>query len=53
MKPNIKNFGNSLVVQWLGLSAFTAGTRVQALVWELRYRKLCGTAKRKKEEFSL
>ena len=28
--------GNSLAVQWLGLSAFTAGVRVQSLVGELR-----------------
>ena len=30
---------NSLVVQWLGLSAFTAGAQVQSLVRELRSRK--------------
>ena len=34
--------GNSLVVQWLGLSAFTAMARVQFLVRELRFRKLQG-----------
>ena len=31
-----KNLGSSLVVQWLGLSAFTAMAWVQSLVWELR-----------------
>ena len=39
--------GNSLVVQCLGLRAFTAvGPRVQSLVRELRYRKLRGTVKK-------
>ena len=36
--------GNFLVVQWLGLGAFTAGTQVQSLVRELRSHKLHGTA---------
>ena len=31
--------GNPLAVQWLGLSALTAGARVQSLVWELRSHK--------------
>ena len=31
---------NSLAVQWLGLGAFTAMTRVQSLVRELKSRKL-------------
>ena len=39
--------GNSLVVQWLGLHAFTAD-RFQSLVGELRSHKLRGTAKGKK-----
>ena len=30
--------GNSLVVQWLGLGAFTAGAQVQSLAGELRSR---------------
>ena len=31
--------GNSLAVQWLALSVFTAGARVQSLVGELRSHK--------------
>ena len=30
------NVGNSLVVQWVGLSTFTLVAWVQSLVWELR-----------------
>ena len=37
--------GNSLVVQWLGLHAFTAGARVQSLVRELKSCVPCGVAK--------
>ena len=37
--------GNSLAVHWLGLSAFTAGARVQSLVGELRSRKPRNVAK--------
>ena len=37
--------GNSLAVHWLGLSAFTAGARVQSLVGELRSRKPHNVAK--------
>ena len=33
------------MVQWLGLSAFTAFTQVQSLVGELRSQKSCGAAK--------
>ena len=40
--------GNSLAVQWLGLSAFTAGAQVQSLMGELRSRKPHGVAKKKK-----
>ena len=40
--------GNSLVVQWLGLHAFTARAWVQSLVRELRSHKLCGMAKNKR-----
>ena len=41
--------GNSLVVQWLRLGAFTAMARVWSLVWELKSHKLCGKKKRKKK----
>ena len=44
--PIFKNVGNPLVVQWLGLSAFTAMARVQSLVRELRSCKLLGVAKK-------
>ena len=37
--------GNSLGVQWLGLSAFTEGAWVQSLAGELRFCKLCDMAK--------
>ena len=40
--------GNSQVVQWLGLGAFTLVAWVQSLVGELRSYKLQGTAKWKK-----
>ena len=40
--------GNSLVVQWLGLGAFTVMAQVQSLVRELRSCKLCGGAKKQK-----
>ena len=39
--------GNPLVVQWLGLSAFTAEGAVQSLVGELRSHKPGGVAKLK------
>ena len=41
--------GNSLAVQWLGVSAFTAMIWVQSLVAELRFCKLCSMAKKKKK----
>lgn len=44
--------GNSLVVQGLGLMAFTAGTQVEALVEELRSSKpldVAGEKKKKKD----
>ena len=44
-----KNPGNSLAVQWLGLSAFTVGAWVQSLVRELKSHKLCSMAKKKKQ----
>ena len=37
-----------MVVQWLGLGAFTAVAQVQSLVEELRSRKLHSTTKQKK-----
>ena len=39
--------GNSLAVQWLGLSTFTALAQVQSLVRELRSHKLLCVAKNK------
>ena len=42
-------FGNSLVVQWLGLGSFTARAQVQTLVGKLKSRKPCGAAKKKKD----
>ena len=39
--------GNFLVVQWLGLNAFTAGVWFQSLVGELRSHKSCGVTKKK------
>ena len=42
--------GNSLVVQWLGLCTFTAGTWVQSLVRKLRFCKPPGTPKPKQNQ---
>ena len=42
--------GNSLVVQWLGLGAFTARARVHSLVRELKSCKPCGVARKIKKE---
>ena len=50
MLSEISQTGNSLVVQWLGLSTFTASVQVQSLVEELRSHKLCGMAKKKKSQ---
>ena len=44
------NMGNSLVVQWLALIAFTAGTQVQSLVRELRSCKPHGMAEKEKKD---
>ena len=41
--------GISLVVQWLGLGAFTDVVQVQSLVRELRSHKLHSMAKKKKK----
>ena len=38
---------DSLEIQWLGLSAFTAKVAVQSLVRELRSFKSCSTARKK------
>lgn len=40
--------GSSLVVQWVGLGAFTAVAWVQSLFKELRFRKLQIRPKKKK-----
>ena len=40
--------GNSMVVQWLALSALTAEAQIQSLIGELRSCKLSGMAKKKK-----
>ena len=40
--------GNSQVVQWLGLGAFTAVPWVQSVAGELRSYKLQGMAKQKR-----
>ena len=45
--------GNSLVVQWLGLGAFTAGVWVRSLVGELRSCKVRKKKKRKKKLIGL
>ena len=48
-KPQKTGAGqNSLVVQWLGLSAFTVGIWIQSLVRKLRSCKPCGRAKKLK-----
>ena len=41
---------NSLMIQWLGLGAFTVGGQVKSLVKELRSLKLHGLAKKKKKK---
>ena len=48
-RVSYKKKENSLVVQWLGLCAFTAGAQVQSLVRELRSREPHSVAKKKKE----
>ena len=45
--------GNSLAVQWLGLSPFNTGARVQSLVRELRSHKLLGIAKHKQTKMTI
>ena len=46
----LKNEGKSLAIQWLGLSASTAGAWVQSLVRELRSCKLRRMAKRRERK---
>ena len=41
--------GDSLVVPWFGLGAFSALDEVQSLVRELRSCKLCSETKKKKK----
>ena len=45
--------GNSLGVQWLGLSTFTAMSHVQSTVGEIRSCKLSGTAKNNNNNLGL
>ena len=42
-------WGSSLVVYWLGFSAFTAAAWVQSLAWELRSHINHATAKKQKQ----
>ena len=44
------HYGNSSVVQWLGLHAFIAVACVQSLVGELRSHKPASVAKKKKKK---
>ena len=44
------NFGNSLVLQWLGLSAFTAGAWVQSLVREFKIPQAAGHSQREERK---
>lgn len=44
--------GNSPAVPWLRLSAFTAGTKVQSLIRQLRYNKSCKATKKKKKNLA-
>ena len=45
-----KEGGNSLAVQWLGVSTFTAGAQVQSLVGELRFPQAPGHGQKKKKK---
>ena len=47
---NVLLLGNSLVVQWLGLCALTAGAQVQSLVEELRSHKPHSNQRRKRNK---
>ena len=46
-------FGNSPVIQWLGLHAFTARAWVQSLVGELRSHKPFSVGKKKKKKITI
>ena len=46
-------WGSSLVVWWLGFSAFTAMVQIQSLVGKLRSQKLRGMAQKKKTNKNL
>ena len=45
--PSNKESRNSLVVQWLGLNAFTPEAQVQSLLDKIKSYKSCGEAKKK------
>ena len=45
------NLGNSLVLQWMGLQASTAGAQVRCLVEEIRSQKPYGIGKKFKKKF--
>ena len=49
-RERIFSWGNSLVVQWLGLDAFNAGPWVQSLIRELRFWRLQGVTEKKKKK---
>ena len=49
---NTSSIGYSLVVQWLGLGAFTARAWVRSLVRELSSYKPKGEAKKKKKKIA-
>ena len=46
---SLKNTGNFLAVQWLGLCTSLQGARVRSLVAELGSQMPCGAAKKKKK----
>ena len=53
MSPPLRKtvvMGEIPVVHWLEFSTFSAVAQVQSLVRELRPHKLCGTAKKKRQE---
>ena len=50
-KPKNNNIWNSLVVQWLGHSAYIFGTQLRCLVRELRYHMPCCMVKILKKNF--
>ena len=52
-KIKIRTLGNSLAVQWLGLTAFSAVARVQSLVRELRSHKTRVRPKKKPQLYMI